>query len=111
MNPCLIISNPHTPKASLVRSLTGGFNRSVGAVQDSRSSVEDFVVEADSARCQTVLFSLSPSFTARPDAQAYVESIMAVAALGHTSGGARGSNLRSPCGRPRPEHRLPQFAG
>jgi hypothetical protein len=119
MDAYLIIGNPNTRKASLVRSLTGCFNRSVrdiliqgsktplrfyarvGALQDTRTTVEDFVAEVGSARCQAVLFCLSPSSTGRPDAQAYVDGIKAVgwrikavAVLGQNSGGVRASNLR-----------------
>ena len=119
MDAYLIIGNPNTRKASLVRSLTGCFNRSVrdiqiqgsktplrfyarvGALQDARTSVEDFVAEAGRARCQAVVFCLSPSSTDRPDAQAYVAGfkaagwrIKAVAVLGQNGGGVRASNLR-----------------
>ena len=119
MDAYLIIGNSNTRKASLVRSLTGCFNRSVrdiliqgsktplrfyariGALQDTRTSVEDFVAEVGRARCQAVLFCLSPSSTDRPDAQAYVAGlkavgwrIKAVAVLGQNSGGVRAANLR-----------------
>ncbi len=119
MDAYLIIGNPNTRKASLVRSLTGCFNRSVrdillqgskaplrfyarvGALQDTRTTVEDFVAEVGRARCQAVLFCLSPSSTDRPDAQAYVAGIKAVgwrikavAVLGQNGGGVRASNLR-----------------
>jgi hypothetical protein len=80
MDAYLIIGNPNTRKASLVRSLTGCFNRSVrdiliqgsktplrfyarvGALQDTRTTVEDFAAE--------------------------------VGVLGQNSGGVRASNLR-----------------
>jgi hypothetical protein len=119
MDAYLIIGNPNTRKASLVRSLTGCFNRSVrdiliqgsktplrfyarvGALQDTRTTVEDFAAEVGRARCQAVLFCLSPSSTDRPDAQAYVADlkaagwrIKAVAVLGQNGGGVRASNLR-----------------
>ena len=119
MDAYLIIGNPNTRKASLVRSLTGCFNRSVrdiqiqgsktplrfyarvGALQDTRTTVEDFVAEVGRARCQAVIFCLSPSSTDRPDAQAYVAGIKAagwrvkaVAVLGQNGGGVRVSNLR-----------------
>jgi hypothetical protein len=119
MDAYLIIGNPNTRKASLVRSLTGCFNRSVrdiliqgsktplrfyarvGALQDTRTTVEDFVAEVARARCQAVLFCLLPSCTDQPDAQAYVAGIKAVdwrikavAVLGQNSGGVRASNLR-----------------
>ncbi len=119
MDAYLIIGNPNTRKASLVRSLTGCFNRSVrdiqlqgsktplrfyarvGTLQYTRTTVEDFVAEVGRTRCQAVLFCLSPSSTDRPDAQAYVAGIKAlgwrikaVAVLGQDSGGVRASNLR-----------------
>jgi len=119
MDAYLIIGNPNTRKASLVRSLTGCFNRSVrdiliqgsktplrfyarvGALNDTRTTVEDFVAEVSRARCQAVIFCLSPSSADQPDAQAYVAAmkaigwrIKAVAVLGQNSGGVRASNLR-----------------
>jgi hypothetical protein len=119
MDAYLIIGNPNTRKASLVRSLTGCFNRSVrdiliqgsktplrfyarvGALNDTRTTVEDFVAEVSRSRCQAVIFCLSPSSADQPDAQAYVANvkaigwrIKAVAVLGQNSGGVRASNLR-----------------
>jgi len=124
MDAYLIIGNPNTRKASLVRSLTGCFNRSVrdiliegakspvrfyariGTLQDTRTPVEDFIAEVGKVRCQAVICCLSPSApqdssTDRPDAQAYVVGfkaagwrIKAVAVLGQNGGGVRASNLR-----------------
>ncbi len=119
MDAYLIIGNPNTRKASLVRSLAGCFNRSVrdiliqgsktplrfyarvGALQDTRTTVEDFVAEVGKARCRAVLFCLLPSCADRPDAPAYVDAlkalgwrIKAVAVLGQNGGGVRASNLR-----------------
>lgn len=124
MDVYLIIGNSNTRKASLVRSLTGCFNRSVrdiliqgarspvrfyariGALQETRTTVEDFVAEVGRVRCQAVICCLSPaaalnSPTDRPDAQAYVAGfkaagwrIKAVAVLGQDGGGVRASNLR-----------------
>jgi hypothetical protein len=119
MDAYLIIGNPNTRKASQVRSLTGCFNRSVrdiqiqgaktalrfyarvGTLQDTRTTVEDFIAEVGKARCQAVLFCLSPTSSDWPDAQAYVAGIKAVgwrikgvAVLGQDSGGVRASNLR-----------------
>lgn len=124
MDAYLIIGNSNTRKASLVRSLTGCFNRSVrdiqiqgtkapvrfyariGTLQDTRTSVEDFVAEVGRARCQAVIFCLSPSSGQNagadvPDAQAYVDGfraagwrIKAVAVLGQNAGGVRAGNLR-----------------
>jgi hypothetical protein len=77
------------------------FYARVGTLQDTRTSVEDFVAEVGRARCQAVIFCLSPSPTDRPDAQAYVAGIKAagwrvkaVAVLGQNGGGVRASNLR-----------------
>ncbi len=124
MDAYLIIGNSNTRKASLVRSLTGCFNRSVrdiqiqgtkapvrfyariGTLQDTRTSVDDFVAEVARARCQAVVFCLSPSTgqgtgADAQDAQAYVTGfkaagwrIKAVAVLGQNAGGVRASNLR-----------------
>lgn len=119
MDAYLIIGNPNTRKASLVRSLTGCFNRSVrdiliqgsktaqrfyaraGALQDTRTTVQDFVAEVGRSRCQAVIFCLTPSPADQPEAQAYVDAIKAigwrikaVAVLGQDSGGVRASNLR-----------------
>jgi hypothetical protein len=77
------------------------FYARVGTLQDTRTTVEDFVAEVGRARCQAVLFCLLPSSPERPDAQAYVAGIKAlgwrikaVAVLGQNSGGVRASNLR-----------------
>lgn len=124
MDAYLIIGNSNTRKASLVRSLTGCFNRSVrdiqiqgvrtpvrfyariGTLQDTRTSVEEFVAEVGRARCQAVIFCLSPSTgqgtgTTAQDAQAYVTGfkaagwrIKAVAVLGQNAGGVRAGNQR-----------------
>jgi hypothetical protein len=119
MDAYLIIGNPNTRKASLVRSLTGCFNRSVrdiliqgarkpqrfyarvGALQDTRTSAEDFVAEVGRSRCQAVIFCLCPAPADQPGAQAYVDAIKAagwrikaVAVLGQDSGGVRAANLR-----------------
>jgi hypothetical protein len=116
----LIIGNSNTRKASLVRSLTGCFNRSVrdillqgakapvrfyarvGTLQDTKTTVEDLAAEVARARCQAVICCLSPNgSTDRQDAQAYVASfkalgwrIKAVAVLGQNGGGVRAANLR-----------------
>jgi hypothetical protein len=120
----LIIGNPNTRKASLVRSLTGCFNRSVrdivmegvkspvrvyarvGTLQDAGTSVDAFCAEVSRARCQAVICCLAPSAVPghasdRPDAQAYVAGfkaagwrIKAVAVLGQNGGGVRATNLR-----------------
>jgi hypothetical protein len=124
MDAYLVIGNPSTRKASLVRSLTGCFNRSVrdiliqgvarpirfyarvGTLQETRTTVEEFVAEAARARCQATIFCLSPTADQgfpdqHPDAQAYVAGfkavgwrIRAVAVLGQDGGGVRAANLR-----------------
>lgn len=123
LNAYIIIGNANTRKASLVRSLSGCFNRSVrdivlqgdkrpqrfyarvGTLQDTRTSIEEFVQEVSRARCESVLFCLSPG--AKPDqpelpeATAYVAAfrklgwrIKGIAVLGQNDGGVRAPNLR-----------------
>lgn len=124
MDAYLVIGNPNTRKASLVRSLTGCFNRSVrdilftgattpvrlyarvGCLQDTRTTPEDFVAEAARTRSAAALCCLSPNAHANegdlyPDAQAYVARfkaagwrIRSIAVLGQNGGGVRASNLR-----------------
>lgn len=124
MDAYLIIGNANTRKASLVRSLTGCFNRSVrdiqlqtgkkpqrfyarvGTLQETRTTVEQFVAEVARSRCEAVLFCLAPTahktdLLEYPDAQAYVAAfrelgwrVKAVAVLGQNSGGVRALNLR-----------------
>jgi hypothetical protein len=78
MDAYIIIGNTNTRKASLVRSLTGCFNRSVreiqlqsakkplrfyarvGTLQDTRVTVEQFAAEVARTRAEAVLFCLSP---------------------------------------------------
>ena len=124
MDAYLIIGNANTRKASLLRSLTGCFNRSVrdiqiqgtkgptrfyarvGALQQTHTSVEDFIAEAQRVRCQAVVFCLLPAglpggVSMALDAQSYAAGfraagwrIRAVAVLGQNSGGVRAPNLR-----------------
>lgn len=123
VNVYLIIGNSNTRKTSLIRSLTGCFNRSVrdiqlqgkklpmrfyarvGTLQDTRTSIADFVAEVERARCQAVICCLAPSAahgnTDFPEAHAYIEGfkaagwkITAVAVLGQNGGGVRATNLR-----------------
>jgi hypothetical protein len=124
MDAYIIIGNSNTRKASLVRSLTGCFNRSVrdiqlqggkkpqrfyarvGALQDTRTTEEEFVHEVARARCDAVIFCLSPTANRTdlqeyPDAETYVAAlrgrgwrIKGVAVLGQNSGGVRAPNLR-----------------
>lgn len=124
MDAYLVIGNPNTRKSSLIRSLTGCFNRSIrdialrdskdviriyaraGSLQDSRSTPEEFIAEAHKSRCQAVLCCLSPSHSATsaalyPAASSYVSAfeaagwrIRSVAVLGQNSGDVRSPNLR-----------------
>jgi hypothetical protein len=124
MDAYLVIGNAHTRKASLVRSLSGCFNRSVrdiqllstsaplrvyarvGSLQDTKTRPEDLAAEADKARCAAVLCCLSPSAHPNhpaqyPDAQAYVAwfkaagwRVRGIAVLGQNSGGVRSPQMR-----------------
>ncbi len=124
MDCYLIIGNSNTRKTSIIRSLTGCFNRNVrdiqlqgtkspvrfyarvGTLQDSRTSIEDFLGEARRSRCQAVICCLSPSASPDepercPDAKAYLAGFIAagwhckaVAVLGQNGGGVRAGNLR-----------------
>ena len=94
------IRNPNTRKASVVRSLTGCFNRSVrdiqplggkpllrlyarvGSLQDTRCAPEDFIAEAARMRCNAVLCCLAPGANPDhrerfPDAQSYLAAFKA----------------------------------
>lgn len=123
MDVYLIIGNPNTRKSSVVRSLTGCFNRSVRdiqlkggrtalrlyararALQDTRTTASEFVAEAEASRCAAVLCCLWPSAHPNnpvqcPDAQAYLAlfkqagwRIRSVAVLGQNRGELRASNL------------------
>ena len=123
MDAYIVIGNPNTRKASLVRSLTGCFNRSVrdiqplggkpvlriyarvGALQDTRAGPEDFIAEVVRMRCTAVLCCLSPSANPDhaercPDAAAYLAAfkaagwrLCAIAVLGQNGGGVRSANL------------------
>lgn len=124
MDAYIIIGNANTRKASLVRSLTGCFNRSVrdillqgdkrpqrfyarvGTLQDTRTTIEQFAAEANRSRCDATLFCLSPTANRTeavelPDAASYVAAfrklgwrIKGVAVLGQNDGGVRAPNLR-----------------
>lgn len=124
MDAYILIGNANTRKTSVVRSLTGCFNRSVrdiqlqdgkrphrfyarvGTLQITRTSIEDFVQEVNRARCEAVIFCLSPTANRTdleeyPDAQTYVAAlrergwrIKGVAVLGQDGGGVRATNLR-----------------
>jgi hypothetical protein len=123
MDTYILIGNANTRKTSVIRSLSGCFNRSVrdiqlqsgkpvrfyarvGALQNTRTTLDEFVQEANRARCEAVLFSLLPNAVHTdlmdyPDAQTYVAGlreqgwrIKGVAVLGQDGGGVRAPNLR-----------------
>lgn len=99
MDAYLLIGNPNTRKSSLLRALTGCFNRSVrdietlegevlrlyvrvAALQASRATAEDFADEARRSRCGAVAFSLWPGANPLdaqrlPDAPTYVDRLRA----------------------------------
>jgi len=124
MDVYLVIGNPNTRKSSVLRSLTGCFNRSVrdilrvgekaplrlyarvGCLQDSKTSPEAFVAEVQRTRCAALLCALAPSAHALeperlPDASAYLAHFIAqgwtlrgVAVLGQNGGELRSPLLR-----------------
>ena len=124
MDAYIIIGNPNTRKASVVRSLTGCFNRNVrdimtagakaavrvyarvGALQETRTRPDDFIAEVAGKRCQSVLCCLSPSAHPHepvlyPDALTYLNRLKAegwcirsIAVLGQNAGGVRSAQLR-----------------
>lgn len=123
MDAYILIGNANTRKTSVTRSLTGCFNRSVreiqlqsgkpvrfyarvGALQNTRTTLDEFTQEVQRSRCDAVLFSLLPNAVHTdlmdyPDAQAYVAGlrergwrIKGVAVLGQDGGGVRAPNLR-----------------
>lgn len=123
MDLYLIIGNTNTRKASVVRSLTGCFNRSVrdiqplggkpplklyarvGTLQDSKCGPQDFIAEAARMRCNAVLCCLAPGAhpdhgERLPDAAAYLAAfkaagwrLRAIAVLGQNRGDVRAPNL------------------
>jgi hypothetical protein len=123
MDLYVIVGNPNTRKTSVMRSLTGCFNRSVrdlqgtdgrppmrvyvrvGALQETRCSAEDLAAEAQRQRAQAVLCGLWPSAHPHeprrwPDAAAYLAAFdamgwrrRAVAVLGQNAAGLRGAQV------------------
>jgi hypothetical protein len=123
MDLYLVIGNPNTRRASVIRSLSGCFNRSlrdiellsgkatlkvyarVGSLQETRTRPADFVAEVVATRCNAVLCCVTPSESPTapslyPSALAYLDhfvaqgwSIRGVAALGQNSGGVRAQGL------------------
>jgi hypothetical protein len=124
MDAYLIVGNPNTRKSSLVRALTGAFNRSlrdiqplgrgrplrlyarVGSLQDRHMSPDDFVAEVGRVRCDALLCCLLPAAHPHapdqlPAAAAYVARferagwrIAAIAVLGQDRGGLRSPRLQ-----------------
>ncbi len=124
MHAYVIIGNVNTRKASVVRSLTGCFNRNVrdieplaggpalkvyaraGALQDARTPPAVFIAEASAKRCDSVLVCLSPSASLLhpaelPDARTYLAqfraagwTVKSIAVLGQNGGGVRSPALR-----------------
>ena len=99
VNAYLIIGGAHTRKSTLLRCLTGCFNRStrdiellrggtvrlyarVSALQESRTSPQDFIEEVQRSRCREVAFLLWPEANPLdpkrlPDALAYIAAFQA----------------------------------
>lgn len=124
MDTYLVIGNSNTRKASVVRSLTGCFNRSVrdiqlanrdaplrlyarvGALQEARITAADFQHEVAGKRCNAVICCLWPSAhpldpALYPGALAYLEQFEAagwtlrrIAVLGQNAGGIRSPLMR-----------------
>lgn len=124
MDAFVIIGNTNTRKSSVVRSLTGCFNRSLrdielasggpvrrvyvraGALQHARTRPADFVAEAAAKRCDTVLVCLTPDpnpidAADLPDAGAYLAqfraagwNVRSIAVLGQNDGGVRSPGLK-----------------
>jgi hypothetical protein len=124
MDAYIVIGNKNTRKSSLIRSLTGCFNRSVrdirivrkdlqfriyarvGALQETRTTPAAFVDEVARARCEAVLFCLLPAQSPLgpdgfPDAHAYLAHFTAagwetqsIAVLGQNPGGIRSPKMR-----------------
>lgn len=119
MDVFVIIGNPNTRKSSVVRCLTGCFNRSLRdiepvsggparkvyararALQLTHTRPDDFVAEVSAVRCDTVLVCLTPDpnpidAAQFPDAEAYLArfraagwKVSAIAVLGQHGGGVR----------------------
>ncbi len=124
MDAYLVVGNANTRRTSVIRSLSGCFNRSlrdillrdadkpiriyarVGALQETRTTPEAFIAEVGRLRCEAVLCCLSASAYSTggddyPDARSYVARlkeqgwrIRAIAVLGQNAGGLKAGNLR-----------------
>lgn len=125
MDLYLLVGNPRTRKASVARSLTGCFNRSVrdiqpadgrpplrlyarvGALQEAGTTADDLAAEAERARCGAVLCCLWPAAHPHdpqrlPEAADYVAAwqargwrLRAAAVLGQNGGGLKGPCVRN----------------
>lgn len=123
MDLYVIVGNAHTRKSSVMRSLTGCFNRSlrdiqtsdgrapirlyvrVGALQETRCTAEELAAEVQRHRPQAVLCGLWPSDHPHeprryPGAVQYLAAFdalgwrrRAVAVLGQNAAGLRGAKL------------------
>lgn len=124
MDLYLIIGNANTRRASVVRSLTGCFNRSVrdialvsgratlrlyarvGSLQETRTGPDDLASEVQAARCSAVLCCVSPQASisaaqhcpAAPDYLVHFQSlgwrIRGIAVLGQNGGGVKSPMLK-----------------
>lgn len=120
----VVVGNPNTRKSSVLRSLTGCFNRSlrdiapagggaplrlyarVGALQETRTTAADFERELAQRRCSAVAFCLWPAAhplepQTYPEAASYLADFEAagwrirrIAVLGQNAGGIRSTVLR-----------------
>lgn len=95
----ILIGGPHTRKSTVLRCLTGCFNRSVrdielqrgaalklyarvAALQASRTTVAEFIDEVQRSRCNATAFALLPDASPLdpqrlPDAEAYLAAFQA----------------------------------
>jgi hypothetical protein len=124
MDLYLIVGNSNTRRASVVRSLTGCFNRSVrdielvsgkatlklyarvGSLQETKTRPQDFLSEVLATRCNAVLCCVAPSAQPStpalyPSAEAYLEyfkeqswQVRGVAVLGQNGGGLKLHTLK-----------------
>ena len=113
MDAYLVIGNPNTRKASLLRSLSGCYQRSVrdiqplggqpvlrlyaraGALQHTRTTPSDFIADVERVRCNALLCCLAPE--ADPDhlelLPAAPDYVAAFEAAGQNGGGVRSARL------------------
>ena len=115
MQAYVVIGGPNVRKSSVIRSLTGCFNRNVrnialangqhiqiyarvASLQESKTTAQKFISEAQQSNCSHVVFSMWPHANASnptqyPDAATYLQAFVAagwqihrVAVLGQSSG-------------------------